>query len=494
MEGFETVSSAADLSASIPTDAVETANTGPEAIESEPNSPDAEGSDADLDALNDRGEETEDPSPDDVVNEETTEEEAEPIVEAQATDDELPEGVRKATDRNGKPEMRLTPQRYEKFHGAHKTVRELEAIAGEPVTPELFGVYAGAYDGQEQLFGDILSANPVSQGNVMNYWFAEGARAMKGGEVGVDPMPSFTSAMYASLKGLSANPEEALRKTLGKKLDTPEYEGVAARVQESAANAYAKLRLEAATDLVNELELEAAQTESLDLWKSVGHVAKTLGLAYKKSTEMEAFAKGIRIDPVRNLQQENQKLKAQINGNQTKSQAAQLEAWRATNKQTSLNAVLSEAVMPALSDTQAAWEKLPGGKEGFNDMVRDRLHSSVLKTMSEDPRFQGRIKLLQDSASRASEQKRADIGHQIKQAYINQANILIDRLLPGIKSFASTAFRERNAATHQRRENAANHRAPGGSGTPVKRSLVPAGMDFEDANIANLTRSLQGLY
>lgn len=464
MEGLETVTTAADLAASYPTDASPDAG---DAEASEPISPDNEG--ADLDALNDPGtdvaEETEDASPDDILHEEAPEEEAEaaPADQEAAAVDELPEGVRRATDRNGKPEMRLTPQRYEKFHGAHKTVREFENIAGEPVTPELFDTYNRAYMGQEKLYGDLLSGDPRAVGSVLSHFLQEGARALNDGEVGTDPIVPLAQTFYSQIQ--SSHPE-----------------------------AYAALRHKAGADLVEEMYTESAQTGNKNLWLATGHIAKTLGLPFKKSDEMEGFAR-VQTDPMRTLQQENQQLKAKLEGRNTNNQAAQLDTWHATNKQGTLSAILDKAVTPALTDIQAAWAKIPGGKEAFKDLVQDRLHSQVLKTMNQDTRFEGRMKLLRESAARAtSAQRRDEIGEQLKQAHINRANLAVESLKPEVVKFAANAFKERNAATHQRRASSANHRAPGGSGTPVRRSLAPVGMDFEDGTAANLSASLKGLF
>jgi len=209
---------------------------------------------------------------------------------------------------------------------------------------------------------------------------------------------------------------------------------------------------------------------------------------------MEGFAQ-VQTDPVRTLQQENQTLKAQLEGRQTNNQAAQLDTWRASTKQASLNAILNEAVAPALAKTQEAWGKLPGGNEAFNDLVRDRLHSQVMKTMAADTRFEDRMQLLRSTAARAtSAQRRAEIGEQIKQAHVNRANLAIEVLKPEVEKFATARYKERNEVTHQRRASSANHRAPGGSGTPVKKSLVPAGAQFEYATPASLAADLRDLF
>ncbi len=457
MEGTETITSAADLSASIPSDAGMDASA--DVVETEPNSPDNEGSETDLAELNATGE-TEDPSPDDTVNEEAAEEEV-PVIEA-ATEDELPEGVRKGQDRSGKQGLFVTPERWKTIYdGGYKTMKGLEAIAGEPVTPELFGVYNEAYLGQERLYGDLLSGDPKAVGSVLSHFLQEGAKAMKDGDIGIDPIVPLATQFYASIQN---HPE-----------------------------AYAALRMKAGTDLVQEMYAEAAQSGNRNLWLATGHIAKTLGLPFKQAAEMESFAK-IQTDPIRSLQEKNQQLQAQLNGRQSNNQAAQLDTWHTATKQATLNAILNEAITPALSDIQVAWGKLPGGKEAFNDLVRDRLHSSVLKTMSEDTRFEERMKLLRSNAARAtSAQRRNEIGEQIKQAHVSRANLAIETLKPSVVKFASNAFKEQNDKAHQRRANGANHRAPGGSGTPVRRSLVPAS-EYENASVADFRADLNRLF
>ncbi len=462
MEGLETVSSAADLSASFPTGDAP-ADTGAETIDAtEPLSPDNEGGETDLDALNATGE-TEDANPDDINHEET--EDIAPPVETKdaATEDELPEGVRKGQDRSGKQGLFVTPERWKTIYdGGYKQMKALETIAGGAFTPQQFQVYNDAFDAQEKLFGNLLSGDPAAVGDVFSYFLKEGAAAMEQGLVGTDPIVPMAQQFYSTIQN---HPE-----------------------------AYAALRMKAGTDLVTEMYAEAAQTGNRNLWLATGHIAKTLGLPFKKSDEMESFAK-VQTDPVRTLTQENQQLRAKLEGRSVNGQAAQLDTWRTTTKQATLSAVLNEAVMPALSEVQAAWGKLPGGKEAFKDLVQDRLHSQVLKTMNEDSRFEGRMKLLRENAARAtSAQRRAEIGKDIERAHVNRANLAIEALLPSVKKFANTAYQERNAATHQRRANGATHRAPGGSGTPVKQSLVPAGMDFDNATPAKLAASLKGLF
>lgn len=461
----DVVSSPADLSSSFDSSAA-VADTPATELAAEPNSPDNEG--ADFDELNATGTEdgsqdepAEEPTPDNVDNSEAEEEVEEPVAEAA---DELPEGVRKGQDRSGKKGLFVTPERWKAIYdGGYKTLKTLEGMAGEPVTPELFDTYNRAYIGQEKTYSDLLGGDPKGVGAVLDHFIQEGARMHKEGEVGVDPIVPLANTFYD-------------------------------KIQASHPEAYAALRQKAATHLIEEMYAEAAASGNRNLWLSAGHIAKTIGQPFKRSDEMEQFAK-VQTDPVRMLTQERDQLKAQLNGRSTTSQAAQFDSWNNATKQTTLNAVMNDAVIPALSDIQAAWGKLPGGSEAFNDLVRDRLHSQVLKTMAQDTRFEDRMKLLRSNAARAtSAQKRNEIGEEIKRAHVQRANLAIEAAKPAVVAFANKTFKEQNDAKHARRQAAANHKAPSGPGAPVKRSLVPAGMDFENASPGNLAASLKGLF
>lgn len=454
------VSSPAALSAS-DGDAGGAVDTTPiESDVAEPESPDNEG--IDIDALNDTGEadEQEEETPDNQVHEPEAEAEEEPAAAAADATEELPDGVRKGKDRNGKEGLWLTPQRYEQFHGAHKTLRQFEDIAGEQVTPKVFDTYNRAFLGQEKLYGDLLSGDSAAQSAVLKHFLDEGAQALNDGLVGKDPIVSLATSFYGTLK-------------------------------DSHPDAYAALRMGSAKDLVQELYDEAATKRNKSLWDSAGHVAKSLGLPYRKSVEMSnAVAQA--TDPMASLQKRNQELEAQLNGKQTTNQAAQFDTWHADQKQKVSASLLNDAVLPALAELRTSWEKLPGGKDAFNDLVVSRLHSKVRETLRSDKRFGERIDLLDQNAKRAtSAQRRNEIGEQIKQAYTNRAKLAVEAHRAEVEKFANRTFVERNGAAHERRKVAAKHVAPGGGGTPVKRSLVPTNADdFEFATPANLARSM----
>lgn len=458
MEVSDVVSSPADLSASFTPEVADSPaqETLPLEVETEPVSPDAE---IDIDELNATGEESEEPAPDDTTHEEPEAEPAQPVA-AQPQAEDLPEGVRRGKDRNGKDGLWLTPARYETFHGAHKALQQFAEVAGEPITPEAFDVRHRAYIGQEKLYSDLCSADPAAQSKVLQHFIQEGMEAYNNGEVGSDPIPSLAQTFYQTL-------------------------------QQSHPDAYATLRLQAAKDLIEEMYNEAGTSGNKNLWLSAGHFAKSLGLPFRNAAELEQFVNG-QTDPVVGLRQRVQELEGQLNGRQANNQAAQFDSWMQSQRQVVSAALLEEAVRPALVEAQKAWEKFP---DAFNDLVVDRLHSAVRKTLLSDPKFQDTINRLHNNAKRAvSAQTRAGIGEQIKQAYVNRANLAVEAHRAKILKDAAAIMQERSEATHQRLKAGAQNRAPSGNGSPVKRSLAPKVDDFDVASPEALSRSLNALF
>lgn len=354
---------------------------------------------------------------------------------------ELPEGVREATI-NGKKEMRLTPARYETFHSAHKTLRDFEGVIGEPVTPEGLDVRQRAFMGQERLYTDLLSAEPQTQAKVLSHFIDEAQSALKNGEVGTDPTIPLGQAFYETL-------------------------------QAKAPDAYAHLRMRAAGDLVNEMYAQAQQNGDKNLAISASHIAKALGLGYKKDADITQFlaTPPANADPMARLQTENQQLKEQLNGRQTTNAAEQFQTWKSGTTKAVTSSVLSDAILPSLSAERTAWEKFPAQ---FENLVIAPLNRAVKQTLVQDKNFATRIQLLEQSAQRAtSAQKRAEYAGQIKQAYVNRAKLAVEAHKTGILREAATLLKQGNDATHQRRQAAQDQRGPRGPQQPVPRSIVP---------------------
>lgn len=452
--GTDVITGPADLSASFTDDASAVDTVGAEPVDglSEPESPEATEL---LGELNETGEETAADEQEADAAEEIPEEEAQP----EAAVDELPDGVH-AVDRNGKKEYRLNETRYQAFHGAHKQLREFSELAGEPMTKEAFEIRNNALLAENRLYGDMLSGDPESQGKVIQFFFDQAKEAMESGAVAGNPMVPFTQTFYQNLRSTDAD-------------------------------AYAALRHDAAKDLIEEMYGEAAAKQSKGLFLSAGHIAKALGLSFKPEAEMpEFFAKRGEVDPVSAKDRQIQDLQAQLNGRNQQTAEQQFNAWRSETGRTIQAAIVDEAIMPALSSIadQGYWKTHP---DAFKDLVVSRLNSSAQDAIKKDAGFGARVAELDKAAKRAvSEQRRGEIRAQIKQLYVNRAKLAAEASMGQVIKDANDRVKGQNAATHQRRQAAQNHRAPSG-GSPVKRSLVPTqANDFEVATPANLRASL----
>lgn len=474
----ESVSSGADLSASFPSSAPAStsADTGasapaqgadaaassatPEFDLEEPASPDAPNGEEDInyDELNDQG----NPDPDDAIvpaAEEVKPAEADVAKPAEAVAEELPEGVRKGKDRNGKDGYWLNPNRYETFHNAHKLIRDTEAMIGEPLTTAALDVRHRAFMGQEKLYSDMLSGDPALQANVIGHFFGEAKRAQDEGEISGNPMIPFTQQFYQTLR-------------------------------DSDPDSYATLRSQAASDLVDEMYLEAAQKGNRSLWLSAQHFDKILGREFKPETSMANMATG-EGDQLQSLRAENDRLRNQVTDRSQKTQAAQFEEWRGGLNQNIGQALNQSAISPALAAVAPAYKDFP---ETFKS-IQGSLHSKILDGFKADQGFKDRINLLLQNARRApSAQKRSEFAQQIVNLHSNKARQIADAVKGPILAEAARGLKAQSDHTHQRREAAQKERAPSG-GSAVRTSLAPTkSMDFEDATPGNLSRSLAGLF
>jgi hypothetical protein len=376
-----------------------------------------------------------------------------------ATDEELPEGVVRGKDRNGKAGLFVEDTRWKNIYGNHQLVQRASEMLGEPATAEALQLRQDAYMAQERLFNDLTSGDPAAQGAVLEYFLDEMTRAREQGEVGVDPSVPLAQTFYSTLR-------------------------------DKSPDAYASLRLSAARDLVGEMFREASASGDLSLTLSVQHLVRVLagvgkdvtdvaqvraaaermGLPFYTKSEVEGLARGGN-DPVARLQAENARLQSLVSGKTGNDQAAQFDSWFTGTSQSVKTAVLDDAVKPALAGIEKQWKEFPND---YQDLVVDRLHRKVSETIRSDAGFNQRIKLLTDQAQRAaSAQRRSEIGQTIKQAYVNRAKLAVDAVKKPILEFAANRLKERADQTHARRQNAQNRTTPAGSTGTVPRSLTP---------------------
>jgi len=372
--------------------------------------------------------------------------------------EELPEGVVKGKDRNGKEGLFVEPKRWDTVYGNHKLVQQTSELLGEPVTMEALQLRNDAYMAQERLYADLTSGDVQAQGNVIGYMLDEMARAREAGEIRTDAAVPFASTFYSTIK-------------------------------EKSPDAYATLRFSAAKDLISEMFREASAKGDEPLFLSAQHFARALagfdksatdvaamrevasraGLPFYTKAEMEGLGRG--ADPLTALRAENARLLEQVNGRQTTNQAAQFDQWHTATRAQVSTAVLDEAVKPALSTVEEAWKPFPAD---YQRLVVDPLHREVTKTLRDDKGFSDKIQLLDAQARRAaSAQRREQVGAQIRQAYTNRAKLAADAVKGPILSFAAKFLKEQSQGNNARREAAQGRTAPKGTASAPPRSLIP---------------------
>lgn len=372
---------------------------------------------------------------------------------------ELPEGVLRGKDRNGKPGLFVEESRWNNIYGNHKLVEQISGVLGEQASLEALQLRNDAYIAQERLYNDLTSGDAATQGKVIDYFLDEMARAREEGEVANDATIPFAQTVYSVLR-------------------------------EKSPDAYANLRMLAARDLIGEMFEEAAAHEDKSLWLSAQHFARALANVDKGVTDIGQISsiaermgipfftmpeKGLsrrsEQDGFSRLRAENERLRAQIEGRAVTSQAAQFDSWYSGMSQSVNKAVLDEAVKPALASVESTWKQFP---DDYNRLVIDPLHREVVKTIRADEGFKARIELLHAQAKRAaSAQRRDEIGRQIQQAYINRAKLAAEAVKKPILQFAATRLKEQADQNHARLQNGQNRTGPRGTAGTVPRPLLP---------------------
>lgn len=405
-------------------------------------------------------EDTPEPGIDDEPLDEPTEnpEQPEPPAVPDKPEEELPEGVKKGKDRNGKQGYFLEENRYQTFHNNHKLVQQASEMLGEPATAEALQIRNEAYLAQERLYSDLTSGDPKAQGAVLNYFMNEMARSREAGEIGSDAAVPLAQSFYAAIR-------------------------------EKSPEGYAQLRMDAARDLIAETFQEAAAKGDESLWLSAQHMSRMLAnvgkdvmdpaqiraiadrmkIPFYTKAEMAGLSRG--ADPTVALRAENERLKAQVEGRTTTNQAAQFDQWNSDTSEIVKTALLDEAVKPALASVEAGWKKFP---DDYNRLVVDPLNREVAKVIRADAGFKEKIDRLQAQAQRAtSAQRRDEIRQQIKTSYVNRAKLAADAVKKPILEFAANRLKEQADQKHARRQGAQDRTAPRGQGSAVPRSILP---------------------
>lgn len=375
--------------------------------------------------------------------------------------EELPEGVIRGKDNNGKPGLFVQEDRWKSIYPNHQLVQQVSELMGEPATADSIGLRQEAYVAQERLYNDLTSGDPAAQGAVLDFFLDEMARSREQGEIGADASIPFAESVYAKLR-------------------------------DKAPDGYAQLRLTAARDLLQEMFELAGQTQDESLGLSAQHVARALAGIGKDVSDLaqirsitgrmqipflsKAEIAGLGRGESQNsrLLAENQNLRTQLQGRQTNTQAAQFDEWATGTTQSVNKAILDDAVTPALASVADAWKLFP---DDYQRLIVDPLHRDVAKNLKGNQALQETIRRLDQQARRAvSKQKRDEIGQQIKQAYTHRAKFAADAAKKPILEFAAKWLKEQADRNHTRRQGAQTRTATTGTASPVQRNVLPADM------------------
>jgi hypothetical protein len=395
----------------------------------------------------------------------------EPVADAKAAKDDakpaedLPEGVSRGKDRSGKPGLFVKEARWEVIHGNHKLAQDAAALIGEPLTLDALRTRDAALVANDRLWNDLASGDASVQGDVVDAFLQQMKSAVESGEVAGDPSISFATVMYEKLR-------------------------------DSAPDAYASLRLQAAKDLMSEMYAEAASLGNVDLSRSMNYLAmqmagvkpkdasmtpeqyvdyarstvKDAGLPFYGDDELPALA----TKPVPAADPRDRRiaeLEAKINQGTQGDPAAQHKAWRDTHVKEVNTGLFDDAIKPALATVEKSWEKFP---QDYERLVVKPLHSEVRDVIRKDAVFSQKVGELQARAQRAaSAEVRTRIGDQIRQAFVNRGKLAVEQVKGPILQFAADSLKGRSETTHQRREGAQQRTAPKGSSAPVRTSAVP---------------------
>lgn len=398
--------------------------------------------------------------------EELGDKEPEPIKDVKpAATDELPEGVTRGKDRNGKAGLFVEDSRWKNIYSNHQLVQKVSEALGEPATEAALVQRHEALVSNERMYHDLTSADPEQQSEVLGFFLDKMAAAKEAGEISVDASIPLAESFYKTLR-------------------------------DKSPDGYAKLRYTAARDLLHELFTEAAEKGDEDLRRSSLHLARALaqvpgdlkdfpqvaalvrsaGYPFPMKAEMAGF-KRQPTDPMEMLRAENARLRGQIEGNTGTSQAAQLKTWAADTNVAVEKGIVDDAVKPALASVEQSWKQYP---TEFKELVVDRLHRQVLDVLKADEGFNDRIKRLSSLARRApSAQRRSELGQQIQTAFVNRAKLAVEATKRPVLEFAANRLKERADQSHDRRQASQKRTAPNGANGTVPRSIVPkTAMEF----------------
>ena len=357
--------------------------------------------------------------------------------------EELPEGVEMAKDDRGRPFFKLRANRYRTFHDAHKTVRALEPIFGQPLTPDtapkVIGQAVSDAQGWSNFRSDFVSADPQAQGEVVNYLLNRAEQAVRSGETSQDPLIPFSQQFVSTLR-------------------------------ERNSAAYAQLAAPVLQDIISEIYQEAVNGGDENLLRSVQRIDHKINGGYRTADEIKAG-----LDPTtqreRLLQQREQRLQQE----ESRRMTEQWQNWVGIVERNE-QAQVASAIDAALQGDAPKFEKYP---KLFAD-VKESLRKAVYDNIKADAILQNALSSGMQRAHRASSAAvRDQIANELIGRVINRAQMVIRDQKADIIRERAKALKAQSDANHQRRQQAVKQTAPSGGGTPVRRSIVPNGADSD---------------
>jgi hypothetical protein len=384
--------------------------------------------------------------------------------------------VQKKVTAEGKEKYYLPGPVYKDHKAAVELRQKAVEIFGEDVTPEALEVRQKALMGQERLYADLLSGDPQTQANVVRHFLQEAKTALENGEIGADPMLGFTDAMLDTLAREHPDADARVLRQSTRRVFDDVYERAA-----ELADGRTVEELQAAAKAG-----DSGAQRALNLLYSVQHLDREIFKQFKKAGEIKARTS----DP---LAIERERLQARQAELDRREAAAATERWRAAvaDMNAKIGSAVSAEVETALAEAKAQYAKFPSI---YEDSVKT-LTGAVNESIRNNTALKGRVELLKQQARQAvSPERRLELAEQIAKLYGNYARQVAAIRKTAVLTERVKALKAQSDATHQRREAAAQHRAPGGGGAPVKRSIAPVpGAGYEVATRDNLMRDLEGL-
>jgi hypothetical protein len=393
----------------------------------------------------------------------------------QAKPDELPEGVIRGKNKDGKPGLFVEEPRWKTIYGNHQTVQKASEIFGEPVTPEVLQERQEAYIKHTNLYNALLSGDRAEQGEFLTTLLGEMRAAKDAGEIATDATIPFANAFYDTMKAE----------------DLDGYTAVRLRSTQELFQEMADKALASGNGAIN-LALQHIGCALLGLdpekmsMSEIVETHKRFGLAFNEQAQFQRLAEERKKQPppsqsseTEQLRQEVQTLRDQISGKSATSEAAQYQSWFDSTVDTVRQSLLEEAVKPAMAAYAERWKDYP---EQFEQIVLKPLHSKVQEELMKDTQLQARVQQLIAQAKRSpSAQIRSERAATIKQLAIHKALSAVQKEKgPYLKLAANSLVQQANQ-THDRRRAGQSRTAPAGTNGSVPHSIVPKSIpDFKD--------------